>query len=107
MTSTIQKLHILTLGATLCLSSCAKNFLDRPSLGGQTEENFYTSRDAGLKTVSNCYATFNTFWDYQAAMVDLGNIATDESEKGGSDAGDRPSAADLGYGRALSNNEQL
>jgi hypothetical protein len=100
----------MTLAVTVILlifSSCSKSYLDRDPLGNQTEDNFYSSRDAGIKTVTNCYAGFNTFWDYQAAMVDLGNIATDESEKGGSDAGDRPSAADLGYGRAQASNEQV
>jgi hypothetical protein len=91
----------------LILSSCSKQFLNRPPLGGQTEDNFYSSRDAGFKTVANCYMGFNNFWNYQAAMVELGNMATDESEKGGSDAGDRPFVADLAFGRALSSNETL
>ncbi|HEX9509113.1 MAG TPA: RagB/SusD family nutrient uptake outer membrane protein [Puia sp.] len=93
--------------ALLLLSSCSKKFLDRPPLGSETQDNFYSSRDAGFKTVTNCYMGYNTFWAYQAALVELGNMATDESEKGGSDAGDRPFAADLGYGRALSSNETL
>ncbi|HTI09761.1 MAG TPA: RagB/SusD family nutrient uptake outer membrane protein [Puia sp.] len=102
------RMHGLTLSVVLLLlSSCSKKFLDRPPLGGQTGDNFYTSRDAGFKTVTNCYMGYNTFWGYQAALVELGNMATDESEKGGSDAGDRPFAADLGYGRALSSNETL
>ena len=37
----------------------------------------------------------------------LYNIATDDSEKGGSDASDRPSAADLSFGRPLASNADL
>jgi hypothetical protein len=102
------RVHLLTLGLmVLLLSSCSKNYLDRPPLGGQTEDNFYSSRNAGFKTVANAYMGFNNFWNYQAAIAELGNMATDESEKGGSDAGDRPFIADLGYGRALSSNTTL
>ncbi|MBN9382518.1 MAG: RagB/SusD family nutrient uptake outer membrane protein [Chitinophagaceae bacterium] len=99
--------HIIVVAVAMLFSSCSKNFLDRAPLGKQTEDNFYSSRNAGMKTVVNCYMGFNNFWNFQAALVELGNMASDESEKGGSDAGDRPFAADLGYGRALSSNETL
>lgn len=89
------------------INACSKNFLDRTPLGGQTDDNFYSSRGAGLKTVANCYAGFNNFWNYQAAQVELGNMATDDAEKGGSDAGDRPFVADLAFGRPLASNETL
>lgn len=89
------------------LNSCSKDYLKRPPLGIQDAESFYNSPGAGFKTVTNSYLGFYNFWGYQAAMAELGNMATDESDKGGSDAGDRPFVTDLGYGRALSSNETL
>lgn len=90
-----------------CASSCSKGYLERPPLGIQTDENFYTSANAGLKSVINCYTGFNNFWGIQASLYELGNMATDDCDKGGSDAGDRPFLTDLGFGRALSTNETL
>jgi hypothetical protein len=91
----------------LCASSCSKDYLNRPPLGIQTDDNFYTSPGAGFKSVINCYLGFYNFWGYQAALAELGDMATDDCDKGGSDAGDRPFVADLGYGRAQSTNETL
>lgn len=97
---------------TLCLlllggTSCKKSFLDRQPLGVQTEENFYKSPDAGFKSLVKCYQVFNDAYGYELPREELGNMATDDSEKGGSDAGDRPFVTDLGYGQARSNNETL
>ena len=91
----------------LGVTSCQKNFLERPPLGVQTENNFYQSPDAGFKSVVQVYQAFNNFYAYEAPRAELGNMATDDSEKGGSDAGDRPFVTDLGYGRALSSNVSL
>lgn len=87
--------------------SCSKDYLKRPPLGIQDDQSFFNSPGAGFKTVTNCYLGFYNFWGYQAALAELGNMATDDCDKGGSDAGDRPFVTDLGYGRALSSNETL
>ncbi|MGX5818940.1 RagB/SusD family nutrient uptake outer membrane protein [Chitinophaga lutea] len=99
--------YIFPLLALLLATSCSKDYLNRPPLGRQTDDNFYKSPGAGLKTVVNCYLGFYDFWGYQAALAELGNMATDESDKGGSDANDRPFVTDLGFGRTLSSNETL
>ena len=91
----------------LGVASCKKSFLDRPPLGAQTENNFYKSPDAGFKSVVQCYQSLNDFYGYEAPRAELGNMATDDSDKGGSDAGDRPFVTDLGFGRALSSNVSL
>lgn len=104
----MKKLLFITLCMTmLALISCEKDFLERPPLGVQTEENFYKSPDAGFKSVVQCYQIFYDFYGYEAPRAELGNMATDDSDKGGSDAGDRPFVSDLGYGRALSSNVSL
>lgn len=100
------------LYATLCLTlfgvtSCKKDFLDRPTAGVQTEQNFFMSPGAAFKTVVKCYQVFNDAYGYEAPRAELGNMSTDDSNKGGSDAADRPFVADLGYGRALSSNPTL
>ncbi|CAL1519531.1 RagB/SusD family nutrient uptake outer membrane protein [Chitinophaga sp. MM2321] len=99
--------YTLPLLAALVLFSCSKDYLNRPPLGLQTDDNFYKSPGAGMKTVVNCYLGFYDFWGYQAALAELGNMATDETDKGGSDGNDRPFVTDLGFGRTLSSNETL
>ncbi|RYE22746.1 MAG: RagB/SusD family nutrient uptake outer membrane protein [Sphingobacteriales bacterium] len=91
----------------LGVASCKKDFLNRPTAGVQTEANFFKSPGAGFKTVVKCYQVFNDAYGYEVPRVGLGNIATDDSEKGGSDAGDAPYVADLGFARALSSNTLL
>lgn len=104
----MKKILYITLCITILgMVSCNKEFLDRPPLGAQTEENFYQSPDAGFKSVVQCYQGLYDFYGYEAPKAELGNMATDDSDKGGSDAGDRPFVTDFGYGRALSSNPSL
>lgn len=100
-------LNIVLCVTLLGLASCEKTFLDRQPLGVQTENNFYLSPDAGFKSVVQCYQGLYDFWGYEAPRAELGNMATDDSDKGGSDGADRPFITDLGYGRALSSNVTL
>lgn len=100
--------HILFVSAlTLFGTSCSDDFLDRTPPGNLTDETFYKSPDAGFKTLITCYRGFNDFWGYEAARAELGNMTTDDADKGGSDAGDRPFVTDLGFGRTISSNETL
>jgi hypothetical protein len=104
----MKKILYITLCLTfLGVASCKKDFLNRPTAGVQTEENFFKSPGAALKMLVKCYQVFNDAYGYEAPRAELGNMATDDSNKGGSDASDRPFVADLGYGRALSSNPTL
>jgi len=106
----MKKLSIIMLASCLVLggTSCSEEFLDRTPPGNLTDETFYKSPDAGFKSLVTCYRGFvSNFWGYEAARAELGNMATDDADKGGSDAGDRPFVTDLGFGRALSSNETL
>ncbi|ULQ55772.1 RagB/SusD family nutrient uptake outer membrane protein [Flavihumibacter rivuli] len=98
---------LIVFAVMFLISSCSKDFLEHPPRGVQTEENFYKSPDAAFKSLVYCYQVFNDFYGYEAPRADLGNMATDDSDKGGSDAGDRPFVTDLGFGRALSSNSSL
>jgi hypothetical protein len=98
---------LFVLSLTMIGTSCSESYLDRNPPGNLTDENFYKSPDAGFKSLITCYRGFNDFWSYEAARSELGNMATDDSDKGGSDAGDRPFVTDLGFGRTISSNETL
>ncbi len=104
----MKKLFFIIISLTILVAvSCKKDFLNRPPVGVQTEENFFKSPGAAFKTVVKCYQVFNDAYGYEAPRAELGNMSTDDSDKGGSDAGDRPFVTDLGYGRALSSNSSL
>ena len=98
---------LLILPVLLSLNSCSDDFLNRPPMGVFTEDNFFLSPDAGFNSVVKVYQTLNDFYGYEAPRAELGNMPTDDSEKGGSDAGDRPWVTDIGAGRALSTNTSL
>lgn len=105
----MKKLTYILLVSVLTLmgTSCSEEFLDRTPPGNLTDETFYKSPDAGFKSLITCYRGFYDFWGYEAARAELGNMATDDADKGGSDAGDRPFVTDLGFGRTISSNETL
>ena len=84
--STLLFVSFLTLMGT----SCSEDFLDHTPPGNLTDQTFYNSPDAAFKSLVTCYRGFYNFWGYEAARAELGNMATDDSDKGGSDAGDRP-----------------
>ena len=90
----------------ISLFSCA-DFLDRDPKGVMDQDRFFLSPDAGYSAVVKCYKTLNDVAGYEAPRMDLYNISTDDSEKGGSDAGDRTFAGDLSFGRALASNTDL
>ena len=99
--------RFLLIGLSFLLFLSCEDFLDRPPLGSSSEENFFLNPDAGFSSVVKCYQTLNDFYGYEAPRAELGNMSTDDSEKGGSDAGDRPFVADLSFGRPLSSNTSL
>lgn len=99
---------VLACGLILAGTSCSEDFLERVPPGNLTDETFYKSPDAAFKSLISCYRGFSdNFWGYEAARSELGNMTTDDSDKGGSDAGDRPFVTDLGFGRTISSNETL
>lgn len=101
-------IYIIAIIATLIqITSCSKNYLNRPPLGIQDDKDFFASPGGGFKAVTQCYIDLTTFWNYEAAKIEIGDMATDDASKGGSDAGDRPFITDLGWGRSLATNTTL
>lgn len=104
----MKKIGIIALA---CLSvaglvSC-EDFLTRDPKGTMDENRFFNSPDAAFKAVIKCYQTLNDFYGFERPRMDLYNISTDDSEKGGSGAGDGIAAQELSYGRPLASNEDL
>ena len=81
------KLLIASLAA-ISFCSCS-DFLDSTPKGTMTEDKFFLSPDAGYSTVVKCYDMLGDAIGYEIPRMMLYNIATDDSEKGGSDASDR------------------
>lgn len=71
------------------------------------ENKFFESPDAGFKALIKCYQMMNDFYRFERPRMDLYNISTDDSEKGGSGAGDGLAAQELSFGRPLASNEDL
>lgn len=94
---------LLAVGA---FSSC-EDFLTRDPKGTMDENRFFNSPDAGFQSVVKCYQTLNDFYRFERPRMDLYNISTDDSEKGGSGAGDGLAAQELSWGRPLASNEDL
>lgn len=90
----------------LSLFSCS-DFLESTPKGVMDQDRFFLSPDAGYSAVVKCYKTLNDVAGFEAPRMDLYNISTDDSEKGGSDAGDRTFAGDLSFGRAMASNTDL
>lgn len=89
------------------LFGCSESFLDNPQKGVFTEDVFYQTEDAGITSIIGCYTPMIDHWDYQVMIYDVGNIITDDSNKGGSDAGDGIRKTEVGEGKPLPTNEML
>ncbi|SHF97972.1 Starch-binding associating with outer membrane [Mariniphaga anaerophila] len=90
-----------------CIAGCSEDFLDNPPKGSFSEEVFFKTEDAGIKTVVGCYKPMDDHWNFQVMWYDVGNIITDDSNKGGSDAGDGIRKTEVGSGRPLPTNVML
>jgi hypothetical protein len=88
----------------LMVVGCSDSFLDNPPKGYSSADVFFTTEDAALKTVIGCYVPMLDNWRYQQMRLDIGNAITDDSNKGGSDIGDRKETLEIGIGKPLASN---
>lgn len=102
----MKKINIILIGLGLLVATSCSDFLDKDPKGVQSEEQFLNSPNASFKLVVKAYETLNDAYGYEIPKMILNNVCTDESEKGGSDAGDRPFDTDCSYGRATADNEE-
>lgn len=87
----------------LLLNSCDPAFINRDQLAVQTSENFYKTESDAIKAVTAVYNYFQSY-DFEVNKFEFGDIASDDSEKGGESDNDRPFVKDLEYFRARSDN---
>lgn len=87
----------------IVLNSCDPSFIDRSQLAVQTSENFYKTEGDAIKAVTAVY-NFLQSYDFEVSKFEFGDIASDDSEKGGESDNDRPFVKDLEYFRARSDN---
>lgn len=98
---------ILASSAALCFFSC-DDFLDKPTLGVMDDANFYSSPGAAFLAVTQCYyLTLHDVHGFDIPSFSIGNVATDDAEKGGSSVSDKPHINDLAYGMAKPDNSIL
>ncbi|RIJ48133.1 RagB/SusD family nutrient uptake outer membrane protein [Maribellus luteus] len=101
------KFNLSIIIILLIVTGCSESFLDNPPKGSFSEDVFYKTEDAGIKSVIGCYTPMLNHWDYQVMWYDVGNIITDDSNKGGSDAGDGIRKTEVGIGKPLPTNAML
>lgn len=94
---------IYTLILTISITACDPSFIDRDQLAVQTTDNFYKTEDDALKAVTAVYNYFQSY-DFEVHKFEFGDIASDDSEKGGESDNDRPFVKDLEYFRTRSDN---
>lgn len=90
--------YFVAIAVTMMFAASCENYLDRPSLGVMDENNFFSSADAGFQAVTQCYYALHDVYGYEKPRFAIGDICTDDAEKGGSDSGDSPDIYELAYG---------
>lgn len=102
----MKKIKIILISLCFISFASCSDFLDRNPKGVQDETQFLKSPNAGYRMVIKAYHTLNDVYGYEVPRMILNNVCTDESEKGGSDAGDRAFDTDCSYGVAVASNEE-
>ncbi len=95
------------VSAVLFITSCSDSFLERDPHGVLDENTYYTTDDAGMKMVTNCYVPLRDGFAYSINKIAIGSESVDDADCGGSDPGDRPQTAEIGRGRPLASNPLL
>jgi starch-binding outer membrane protein, SusD/RagB family len=90
----------------ISVSACS-DFLERDPMGVMDEDSYYTTDDAAMELLSNCYGTMLAGFPYAINRVAEGSESVDDADGGGSDAGDRPQVADVGTGKPETSNSLL
>jgi hypothetical protein len=98
-----KSINFLAVFLLLIFFSC-KGFLDKPPYGSITAENFYNSSEKLKAGLTSAYNPLG-FYDFETALFTMGNIMTDDAEKGGSGVNDNPAIYELSRFRAISSND--
>lgn len=90
-----KKYLILTTLGFISLASCGKKFLDKKPLAVVNDENYYKTNEQMISAVNAAYDPLNWQTDRSASSYCndffYGDVASDDSRKGGSDLADQAS----------------
>ncbi len=91
------------LALLLVISVSCEDYLEKPPYGVLTTDNFYKTPDQLLQGLTDAYNYLGSA-DFETPLFILGNIVTDDSEKGGSDVNDLAAAYELSRFRPVASN---
>ncbi|MEO6285462.1 MAG: RagB/SusD family nutrient uptake outer membrane protein [Dyadobacter sp.] len=105
MKKNILSVMVLTI-ALLAASSCKEDLLDKPPFGVQTDDSFFKTSDDLNKTLTAAYSYLNAsgFPPPEAAFWAIGDVASDDANKGGGASTNQPGIYDLSLGQQKSIN---
>ncbi len=83
--------------------SCTQSILDVDPYGDRTSDQFYSNAKELNEALNLCYHSMQSY-DFEISLFDFGNLASDDSEKGGSSINDRRSAQELSEFRPTTSN---
>jgi hypothetical protein len=93
---------ILSAFVLITIISC-EDYLEKPPYGVLTVDNFYKTPEQLSQGLTDAYNYLGSA-DFETPLFILGNIVTDDSEKGGSDVNDFAAAYELSRFRAVASN---
>ncbi|MEO7048278.1 MAG: RagB/SusD family nutrient uptake outer membrane protein [Ferruginibacter sp.] len=88
----------------LTVQTSCKKYLERDPYGVLTTESFYKTPDQLLKGLTDAYNPLG-FFNFEIPLFALGDIVTDDAEKGGSGIQDQAAIYDLSRFRAVASND--
>lgn len=95
-------INLLCVFALIAIAGC-EDHLERPPYGVLTEDNFYKTPQQLQQGLTDAYNYLGTA-DFETPLFVLGNIVTDDSDKGGSDINDFAAVYELSHFRAVASN---
>ncbi len=101
----MNKYNLLFVLLILVTTGCGDNFLDKPPYGSLNDQNFYKTEAEIFQALTACYSWYAGEGDeYETNLFEFGDVASDDSYKGGESDNDRPFTNHIAYYYAVSNN---
>ncbi len=95
--------------ALLATSSCKEDLLDKAPYGVQTDDSFFKTADDLNKTLTAGYSYLNAsgFPPPEAALWAIGDVGSDDANKGGGPSTNQPGVYELSIGQQKSTNSMI
>ncbi|MVM30945.1 RagB/SusD family nutrient uptake outer membrane protein [Spirosoma sp. HMF4905] len=93
----------------LSTSACKENLLDKSPYGVQTDDSYFKSADDLSKTLTAAYSYMNTsgFPPAEAAIWAIGDVGSDDANKGGGPSTNQPGIYEISLGQAKTTNSMV